>query len=55
MRGGTSRGAPGCAILHVTSPNTKDTPMDPSIVDPETIVIRPMTIADYPQVYALWE
>ena len=29
--------------------------MDPSIVDPETIVIRPMTIADYPQVYALWE
>ena len=29
--------------------------MDPSIVDAASIAIRPMTIADYPQVYALWE
>ena len=29
--------------------------MDPSIVDASTVIIRPMTIADYPQVYALWE
>lgn len=29
--------------------------MDPSIADASTIAIRPMTIGDYPQVYALWE
>ena len=29
--------------------------MDPSIADASTIQIRPMTIADYPQVFALWE
>ena len=29
--------------------------MDPSIIDPDSILIRPMQMKDYPQVYALWE
>ena len=29
--------------------------MDPSIIDAATIEIRPMTMGDYPQVFALWE